>query len=447
MKQVKYIMTAKISLVSPAIIGNGEKNNTDNDILTDKNNMPFIPASSFIGVLRNVISDLDPVMAETFFGYSNKKMSSQSKIVSSDLLMFKKSKISIRDGIKINNQKGIVEEKGKFDYEIIEKGAEFSLKMIFNADTANKEKFEICIATIINLFNNNRISIGTKTSNGFGLLELINVNVYRFNFSNLFDYFYWLSKDNHDSLLFNYKECNKLFNNESDVIRIELFAEISNSLIIKSYSENPEDPDAVHIKSDNNFIIPGASFKGALRARAEKILNTLEIDNQFIKHLFGWVNNKKPKDRAVKGRLSVNEMILPSINSEIQHRIKIDRFSGGTIQGALFDSKPLFAGETDHDKYSCFFIQIKNCTSEKAALGLMLLLIKDFWTEDLAIGGEKNIGRGTFKGIKATIEHNHHIIEIKNNDNNKINITGNTDSYLESCISELLKLKEDKNGI
>jgi len=56
---------------------------------------------------------------------------------------------------------------------------------------------------------------------------------------------------------------------------IELELVIKSSLIVRSYSDRPDDPDSVNIQSGGFYIIPGSSFKGAIRARAEKILYTL----------------------------------------------------------------------------------------------------------------------------------------------------------------------------
>jgi len=46
-------------------------------------------------------------------------------------------------------------------------------------------------------------------------------------------------------------------------------------------------------------------------------------------------------------------------------------------------------------------IEIEGC--EKHEAGLLLLILKDLWTGDLAVGGEKSIGRGVFQGHKAKI--------------------------------------------
>ncbi|MFM7367819.1 MAG: hypothetical protein ACKO2Z_08480, partial [Sphaerospermopsis kisseleviana] len=47
--------------------------------------------------------------------------------------------------------------------------------------------------------------------------------------------------------------------------------------------------------------------------------------------------------------------------------------------------------------------QVNDANQNNAEIGLLLLLIKDLWTSDLAIGGESSIGRGRLQGIKAEI--------------------------------------------
>ncbi len=63
----------------------------------------------------------------------------------------------------------------------------------------------------------------------------------------------------------------------------------------------------------------------------------------------------------------------------------------------------------------------------------MLLVLKDLWTGDLAIGGEKNIGRGVFKGSSVIISFNG-----KNLVNGQID-ENNTElqQYVDSLINQL----------
>jgi len=47
----KIILKADLELISHLMIGSGESEICDRDILLDKKGMPYIPASSFIGKL------------------------------------------------------------------------------------------------------------------------------------------------------------------------------------------------------------------------------------------------------------------------------------------------------------------------------------------------------------------------------------------------------------
>ena len=202
--------------------------------------------------------------------------------------------------------------------------------------------------------------------------------------------------------------------------------EIKNSLIVRSYSEDPEAPDSVHIKDAGKNVLPGTSIKGALRARAEKIINTVLEETEsknFIESLFGNVEedeegNEKPGGYTIPSSFIVEEVPIEDVvDNESQYRIKIDRFTGGTIEGALMDNAPLFTKENVSNIKNLKISLIRNPLDSQK--GLLLLLMKDLWTSDLAIGGEKNIGRGVFKGEKVVIMDAEKKIEISSPENIK----------------------------
>ncbi|HRR98451.1 MAG TPA: RAMP superfamily CRISPR-associated protein, partial [Candidatus Syntrophosphaera sp.] len=56
MKYGKIILKANLELISPLMIGSGESEISDRDILLNKEGKPFIPASSFMGKLYNELS-------------------------------------------------------------------------------------------------------------------------------------------------------------------------------------------------------------------------------------------------------------------------------------------------------------------------------------------------------------------------------------------------------
>jgi hypothetical protein len=113
-----------------------------------------------------------------------------------------------------------------------------------------------------------------------------------------------------------------------------------------------------------------------------------------VKELFGFVEGKEAKS----SRLVVHEIVIEKAIDLVQNRIAIDRFTGGAYHGALFEEKPIFGGD---ETIVTIELELRNPYNHE--IGLLLLLLKDLWTSDLAVGGESSIGRGRLKGIKADL--------------------------------------------
>lgn len=402
----KIVIQGDIETFSPLHIGCGFGERSDLDVLLDSEGKPFIPATSLIGILQHAISSENPDFnenAKLFWGFTDDKIGKQSAVKCSDLTAKSKTMCAIRDGIKIDNRTGIVEHTGKYDYEILESGAKFSLNMEMEYNQSSENFVKNMAATIFTILANGKLRIGAKTNSGFGAIKLLKdkAKVYLFDFSDKKDVYHWLVQDFSNKKAINPGEIGAGFEIADSRFCIDASFELKSSIIIRSYPVEPEMPDAVHIHSNNNPVLTGTSIKGAVRARAERIVKTLGKSDEFVKTLFGYVDKDKTR-RAKKGKVRVNEFIMPKFVSEIQNRIKIDRFTGGTIESALFDSMPLFVD--DSKKVIKIIIDVPNCSESEA--GLLLLVLKDLWTGDLALGGEKNVGRGVFKGIKALIEWN-----------------------------------------
>ncbi len=196
---------------------------------------------------------------------------------------------------------------------------------------------------------------------------------------------------------------------------IDAYFELKNSIIVGSYpidSDTTFDANAVHIQSGGENIIPGSSLKGAIRARAERILNTLACDrkdkkkriNEIFEELFGIVELAGQSRKVIRSRVRIEESRIPKVVAEMKSRIRIDRFTGGTIEGALFNTVPLFRkGEVIDFREEGIHLTITIQDYQEHEVGLLLLVLKDLWTGDLPIGGEKGVGRGILKGINATI--------------------------------------------
>lgn len=421
----KIIIKGKLHLKSPLVIGSGKNDYADIEVLKDVEGKPFIPATSVIGVLRHYFHENFPndLSEEThqFWGFSNKiklngeqtHNSAQSAFVCHDLYT-PDATIMLRDGVKIDPQNQVAKKEAKYDYEIIDRGAVFNIHWeVTLRKQYNAETFKRTLATIIEPLKSGTISFGAKTNSGFGKCKLKDIQVSEFDFSKKEDVLKWLKQDFSSSK--SYLDSIP-FSKEDNSFCIEAKFAVKNSIIVRSYSEKINMPDAMSITSNGAFVLPGTSIKGAIRNRATRILKTLYDDadeaKDRIDNLFGIVVEDGDK-KKIRSRVLIEERKIEKVNPELQNRIKIDRFTGGTVKTALFNSMPLWP---EGIKSESVTIVIKISKYEPWEAGLMLQVLKDLWCEDLPIGGEKNIGRGVLQGISASIKWDGKEIVIKSKD-------------------------------
>jgi Uncharacterized protein predicted to be involved in DNA repair (RAMP superfamily) len=475
MQEIKMANNAKLASVivikgilenvSPFVIGTGKGDIIDIEIIKDENGNPYIPATSFVGALRHFIErnykEWDKNAWEYFWGSeTNNDQGTQSHFIVSDLRLRNDEDtnlIAVRDGVAIDEKKGIAKNQAKYDYEIVNKDLEFELKAEIKIREGFKDKENDILKilkTIITELKAGNVYFGAFTTKGFGrfnLKDVKDVSVLKFDFpDDGLKYLKYL-KDGHFQE--NNLDLNKLDLNKFDMLppcnnndcNITADFSIKSSLIISSYTTDPEYPDKVHIKYNGKNVLTGTPLKGAIRSRAFRIVNTLcnsnQEENGDLRKLFGWAdteNYKENKKKIKKSRVIINESIIE--NDEViekeQTRIKIDRFTGGTILGALFQSKPLWHNNEN------IRLKIKIKEAQEWEVGLLLLVLKDLWNEDLPIGGEKNIGRGVLRGKKIEIAYKGKTYTISRNedDNNidKVIVNGDKDE-LEGFVKNLLE--------
>ena len=419
----KVVMRGSLVNESPLLISTGEGQWIDKEILRGYDGVPYIPATALIGVLRHEYAQYfgdTTAEEEYFFGspQSSQTDAMQSHFMLDDALPVNRHaavRVSVRDGIKINSQTGIAEYGAKYDYEIVEAGNHFSLSgelTLYQDDNkavaADMDKFVSQITAILK----SGIHVGAKTRTGFGKLKCDNVVFYRFNFpqdgENWFRYL-----DNNVEGVSPYEPLPLTMPFINKVI-MEADFYLKRSLIIAAYSEDPNLPDKTHIESQMRSVIPGTAIKGAFRHQTERIIRTLQqhgnektdsrhnVAEEFCQQLFGYVaTNTQDPSQPKNSRFFVEESVLSGERRMIQSRIRIDRFTGGVINGALFDEQPIFHGdETIH--LTCGIM----CPQQRE-IGLLLLLLKDLWTGHLPLGGEIGVGRGLLTGQHAQITYFH----------------------------------------
>ena len=281
MKYGKIILKADLELISPLMIGSGESEISDRDILLNKKDKPYIPASSFMGKLYNELSSdkkkkyfgQKKVEENDKNGEENKaesnKFEHQSYIICDDLLLTQGTgkNTAIRDGIRINPETGLVEKGAKFDYQVLEPGNHFALEMSINVEPYTYGDCKELMKNIVNVLSNRQFALGGKTSSGFGNLQAQNIKVMEYDFADKKQAAAYLLKKETENLFSEYIEDNPMLNDE---FRINASFQIVNSFLIRSYSKTPYGSDATQIKCGNKFVLPGTSLRGALRARAQR---------------------------------------------------------------------------------------------------------------------------------------------------------------------------------
>lgn len=119
----------------------------------------------------------------------------------------------------------------------------------------------------------------------------------------------------------------------------------------------------------------------------------------LIKQLFGDVDENTKK--ATVSKVSIRESIIEGGEPMRYTRTKVDRFTGGIVNSALFDEMPHYGGNVRLD------ISIKNLSEdEKWGVGLILLALKDMGNGIQPVGGDANIGRGILKKLNIEVNDN-----------------------------------------
>lgn len=452
----KAVIKGQLTLASPLLIGSGDAyaeygNQKDTHVLRNKRGIPFIPGSSIAGVLRSLFTQEwkrneegkeYQKICQRFFGAletdANRRDGWQSAIQIDDVLL-PDGKIVFRDGVGIDSVTRTAEKGKKYDYEAVEKGAcgnfymEITIRraMIQDLTFSGLSGLDACRAFIkmLAVRMEQGIQLGALTSKGFGRVKGTPVQAYFFDFTKINDVEAWLFRDD----IADENTANTLDHNGTNLPeskkKLLITAEFSilHSLIVRTSEEDTmySDEDqtggqmaAFSKMSGDKFVIPGTSLKGVLRHRASDILDILGMEEQKkelkLADLMGCAKGEirgdseeeKKLEKGKKSRFHVDEVYIPRKGDVLpanQTRNRIDRFTGGTIDAALFTERPLWQKKKEGKAASSIQIHLEIDEAEEWEVGLALFLLKDLWIGRLAIGGGKSIGRGVLQGHLAEI--------------------------------------------
>lgn len=470
-------------LKTVAHFGGDETGIADMCLLQDAEGKPFIPGASIAGAARSFLAQQclpwatykDGITAETpelrrLFGGGEKpnakKHGTMSALTVADAIsVSKQTTTSIRDGVRIVAESGIAADTAKFDIEVVERGAEFKLELeciIRKADASDEDKLKDLFWAILHAFKQGNIRLGARTRRGYGRGKVDSWEVRHLQMDNSQHVMAWLNGDIWKSNQGKTKlTARSSQTDQRRFFRIEADFELHTSLLIRSASVDPnapvdEVPDTTHLLSNDRPVVPGTSFAGAFRHRASLIANALswqkkDKDPDAVCDMFGPVHTQDEGREETQqtglwaSRVLIEERLVKRVNLQWQDRVAIDRFTGGSLQNALFNEKPIYPLNLNQENKKLnrpnLRLRLTLEEPEKAEIGLLLLTLRDFWYGHATLGGETSNGRGTLRGIKAQLK-------FKDSDSpvakvwklahcdKRMTIEDDDEGFLQSCVKE-----------
>lgn len=417
----------------------------DSPIQRDFNGLPIILGTSICGVIKaNAKEIFSENELDSLFGYAKKDDNQDSRLIFSNALLLDenmrvnenlipfsklaKSKflshflsLPQRQHNAISAQ-GVCKDGAKFDEEVIFKGTRFKCAVSMDCqDESEKEVF----FKILGLFCSPFIRFGAGSTKGFGKIKAhkISYEILQTPFSK--------SASLNETLA-------KTFTPDSGILSTKNFTRYTLNLTPESvflfgagFGDKEADSIGVSEKiidydkgdlSKAKLLIPASSIKGSVSQRTHFYINK-HLGNfigenngmdkkatQIHATLFGSAESSdksNQKSQATKGRILINDIYLDFDKNKDSHLFahnSIDRFTGGTIDGALFQEKanisPAFkldifvanatniADSQDLNQKKCFDIAIKSFENA----------LKDICTSLLPLGAANSKGHGFFSG-------------------------------------------------
>lgn len=432
-------------LTSPLIVGSGRNNYTDHDIIRNGKNMPYIPGSAVAGAIRS-LTEADLIseygedkaidIGEKVYGYvriAGKDIVSDDKtnhadngISENSCVLFYDANIvdetdgsihvSTRDHVALDDYKNSYPGK-KFDSEILEPSVFFETYIEQYNHAGKKETNIEMIERIIRLWKGAGVSFGSKTTRGMGETEIVGAWIRNFDLNDPKSVVDWsrfsvYGNDWGKNVLGEYAAFLK------KLPEIRLVLRLKGGISIRKYTTGVStkvkaEPDyeqmTEHIRVPNGTagdyvknggsnstqvvvrpVIPGTTWSGAFK---HSMKNLMKATDDQVNMWYGYVKGKKKEN----SKIDFSDSVLEGATEKVLSRNAIDRFSAGTVDGALFTERTWYGGTTN---LTIRFNERIDSEEDRPFRQALAATIADLHSGFLAIGGLTSIGRGIFEVIQ-----------------------------------------------
>lgn len=450
---IRYTARIIIETTSPLSIGCGDKNiMTDAPVLRDVNGYPFIPGTSLSGVIRHSLESQE--LGNTLMGWQDPRGGEGSRLIISDAKILNSrgevvdglaprdtadavleayQVLPIRQHVRIG-QRGSAEQRGKFDEEVVFRGTRFCFDMEL---IAVEDREEADFLKIIDTIGSEAFRLGGGSRKGFGSIRVISALYRKLDLSQESDLRLYL--DNTSSL----RDGREGFaSHELKPIEGEAALHYQVSLqpvdfLIFGSGLGDSEADRVYVSEQQivwdqegvgsiqertaSILIPSSSVKGALSHRTAYHYNKqcgifadrlegsdLEKEhtgqnNKAVRLLFGGEGDSQGRNKR-RGCVLFTDLFMERPDSTEDHvfnHVKTDRFTGGSVGGALFSEKAVY---TNAQKIELDIFVDKQALEQEEreqvskAITAFESALRDLCSGMLPLGGNVNKGYGRFTG-------------------------------------------------
>lgn len=461
----RYLAQITIEAVAPLQIGSGEKGiKTDSLVVRDVNDLPFIPGTTLAGLIAHALGkEKEHLMGNQQEGSrlivtEAKLLDKHGKTIDGlvDLTQLDQENLAfianyerlpIRQHVRISH-KGSATDAGKFDEEVVLKGSRFCFEMELIAKEDESKKFN----ALLSIIQSPTFRIGSGSRSGFGRIKVVKCLYRALDLTAESDTELYLEKSSLLGAPWNG------WQNADDKLKEQTFCEGWTSYRLHELSPedfmlfgsgfgdpksgadmtyiqepyitwNPDGTLATLTSIDKTIVIPASSVKGALAHRTAFYYNKLTgitiksdgtlsggksieevtgTNNTAVKVIFGSEGEKNPETKKLENKQRGNILISDVIEvrelpqPKILNHVSIDRFTGGGIDGALFDEQTLYA---KGEKFNINLMIADEAIADENVQSAFEAALKDVATGMLPLGGGVNRGNGVFMG-KATKYNN-----------------------------------------
>lgn len=460
----RIVIEGNLILETPAHFGGGEDDGAVMSLLVDAldGESPLLTGASIGGALRSYLWTVEQ-------GYGKKQEGGQESAAS---LLFGTARdddrngtgdqsrlivddargeirgVVYRDGVRLDEQSRTAADNALYAIQLWDAGTSFPLRFeLLISEGDWRERLVSGLVKALHGLATGEITLGVRKRRGYGRVRVDDWRVRSYDVGRLEGLMAWLREGSQpladdyrvEDIANAFDHVDKI-EDQRELVTLEAWFTLDGSLLIRAADDVT---DMKHLtNSSGKAVLSGTSVTGALRARAAKIINTLTEDTvrsaAMVNDLFGSPHDQRENRTA--SRITVEERgIEGGVSELVQSRVSIDRFTGGALDTALFNQQPLFGSAK---KGVHLRIQLRKNPKKdvEPEVGLLLLLLKDLWTGDLTLGGERSVGRGRLHGERAELTYQGNTWTITANDA-ELTIEPEAES-LNNCLQSFLQKLE-----